>query len=97
MHDDLGPIGTWTFALDAQPAARAPELAAEIEEMGYGAIWVPEAVGRDPKVNAMLIGSATRRVKVCTGIASIDARVPRRDGRRALPRRDLRELVGALG
>lgn len=76
MHDDLGPIGIWTFALDAQPAPRAQELAAEIEEMGFGAIWVPEAVGRDPMVNAMLIGSATRRVKVCTGIASIYARGP---------------------
>jgi len=74
MHEDLGRIGIWTFALDAQPCALAQEMAAEIEQLGFGAIWVPEAVGRDPMVNAYLIGSATERIKVCTGIASIYAR-----------------------
>jgi len=71
---DLGRIGIWTFALDAQPAAAAAEMAAEIEALGFGAIWVPEAVGRDPMVNAMLILGATDRIAACTGIASIYAR-----------------------
>lgn len=71
---DLGRIGIWTFALDGQPAAVAEDMAAEIEALGYGAIWVPEAVGRDPMVNAMLILGATERIVACTGIASIYAR-----------------------
>jgi probable F420-dependent oxidoreductase len=71
---DLGPIGVWTFLLDQQPAARARELAAEIEEMGYGAIWIPEAVGRDALVNSYLLLSGTQRLTVATGIASIYAR-----------------------
>ena len=29
------------------PRRRVGELAAEIEELGYGAIWIPEAVGRE--------------------------------------------------
>jgi len=29
-----------------------PEIAAELEELGYGAIWLPETVGRDPFVLA---------------------------------------------
>jgi len=74
MNDDLGRIGIWTFALDAQPTPLAQDMAAEIEELGYGAIWVPEAVGRDPMVNAFLIAAATQRIKVATGIASIYAR-----------------------
>lgn len=74
MHEDLGRVGIWTFALDAQPTAVAQEMAAEIEALGYGAIWVPEAVGRDPMVNAFLLASATDRIKVATGIASIYAR-----------------------
>ena len=76
MNDDLGRIGIWTFALDAQPTAVAQDMAAEIEALGYGAIWVPEAVGRDPMVNAFLLASATQRITIATGIASIYARGP---------------------
>ncbi len=43
---DLGRIGIWTFALDLRPWPQARDAAAEIESLGYGAIWVPEAVGR---------------------------------------------------
>ena len=74
MNDDLGRLGIWTFALDAQPASVAQEMAAELETLGYGAIWIPEAVGRDPMVNAFLLLSGTERITVATGIASIYAR-----------------------
>ncbi|HZP31473.1 MAG TPA: LLM class F420-dependent oxidoreductase [Acidimicrobiia bacterium] len=73
---DLGRIGIWTFALDRQPAARAQELAAELEELGYGTLWVPDAVGRDPLVNASLLLSGTGQLKVATGIANIYGRDP---------------------
>ena len=43
----LGPIGIWTAQLDHQPAAKAQEAAAELEQLGFGAIWLPEA--RDAK------------------------------------------------
>jgi len=71
---ELGRIGLWTFALDLQPMARAQEAAAELEELGYGALWLPEAVGREPMVSSSLLLSATRRLVVATGIASIHAR-----------------------
>lgn len=71
---DIGPIGAWTFALDQQAAPRAKELAAELEELGYGAIWLPEAVGRDPFVSASILLSGTERIAVATGIATIYAR-----------------------
>jgi probable F420-dependent oxidoreductase len=70
----LGRIGIWTFALDQQPAARAQEAAAEIEALGYGAIWIPEAVGREAFTNAALLLAGTRRIPVATGIANIWAR-----------------------
>jgi probable F420-dependent oxidoreductase len=73
---DIGRVGIWTFQLDLQPMARAQELAAELEELGYGAIWVPEAVSREAVANSALILSATSRITVCTGIASIWARDP---------------------
>ncbi len=73
---DLGRIGIWTGLLDLVPSSRAIELAAEVEEMGYGAIWIPEAVGRDPFVAAALLLQGTSSIKVATGIANIYARDP---------------------
>lgn len=70
----LAPFGLWTFALDRQPWARAAEAAAEIEEMGWGAIWVPEATNRNAMVNATLLLGATRSLVVATGIAPIHNR-----------------------
>jgi probable F420-dependent oxidoreductase len=46
-------------------------LAAELDALGYGAIWLPEAMGRDPMVHATLLLDATERIVLATGIASI--------------------------
>ena len=53
---------------------RAQEAAQELEELGYGCIWVPEAVGREPFASCALLLSATKRIGVATGIASMYAR-----------------------
>jgi probable F420-dependent oxidoreductase len=73
---DLGPLGLWTSVLDQQPAVRARELAAELEEQGWGTVWIPEAVLRDPLVHAALLLDSTDRLVVATGIANIYARTP---------------------
>ncbi len=73
---DLTPIGLWTHALDHLPMGRAREVAAEIEELGYGAIWIPEMAGRDPFVSAALLLEATERIVLATGIANIYSRDP---------------------
>jgi probable F420-dependent oxidoreductase len=70
----LGPVGIWTFAFDQLPATAARDLAAEVEELGFGAIWIPEAVGKDPLVHSALLLGATQRIVLATGIASIYAR-----------------------
>ena len=71
---DIGRVGIWTLQLDGVPAAESQRLAGEIEDMGYGAVWLPEAVGRDVLVNSALILGRTKRIVVGTGIASIWAR-----------------------
>lgn len=71
---DLGRVGIWTFQLDLQPAARAAEAAAELEQLGYGAIWLPEVAGRDPFVSTTLLLGATERMVLATGIAGIYSR-----------------------
>ena len=73
---ELKPIGIWTAQLDHQPAAKAKEAAAELEQLGFGAIWFPESVGREALTHAALLLGATRRIVIATGIANIYARDP---------------------
>src|SRR6266478_2502869 len=68
---NIGRVGIWTFALDLQPARQAQAAAAEIEALGYGAIWIPEALGREAFTNAALLLAGTKRIAVATGIANI--------------------------
>ncbi|MFJ2248795.1 MULTISPECIES: TIGR03620 family F420-dependent LLM class oxidoreductase [unclassified Streptomyces] len=75
-RNELGRVGIWTFAYEGQPAGRVRESAAEIEELGYGAIWFGEAFGRDTVGQAWLLLSATRRISVASGIANIAFRDP---------------------
>lgn len=70
----LGRIGLWTGSLDGVPSAQAQELASEIDELGYGALWFGEAYGREAFTQAATLLSATRRMTIATGIASIYAR-----------------------
>jgi probable F420-dependent oxidoreductase len=70
----LGRVGLWTRQLDAQPVARAQELAAEIEALGYRTLWIPEAVEREVLTHAALLLAATDRLVVATGVARIHAR-----------------------
>lgn len=72
----LGRVGVWTMAFDGQPAARVREAAAEVEDLGYGALWFGEGFGRDTVSQAWLLLSATRRITVAAGIANIAHRNP---------------------
>lgn len=73
---ELKPIGIWTAQLDYQPAAKAKEAAAELEQLGFGAIWFPESVGREAVTQAALLLGVTRQMIIATGIANIYARDP---------------------
>ena len=72
--NSLGKLGIWTFQLDMQPMKEAQKVAAQIEELGFGAVWVPEAVGREPFASCGLLLSATEKLIMATGIASLHAR-----------------------
>jgi probable F420-dependent oxidoreductase len=72
----MGPVGIWTFDLERQPSAKAQEAVAELEELGYGAVWFGEAVGREALTHAGLLLAGSKRIVVATGIANIYARDP---------------------
>ncbi len=77
LRDVLGKVGVWTFALDRQRAQEEREAARRIEALGYPVLWLPEGFrSKDAMAHAGLILSATDRITVATGIASIWARDP---------------------
>jgi probable F420-dependent oxidoreductase len=69
----LGRLGVWTF-LDALPAPEAAAFAKRVERWGYAALWVPEAIGREPFVLLAQLALHTERLVLATGIANIYAR-----------------------
>ena len=73
---DIGRVGIWTGVLDRAPYAQGIEIANEIESLGYGAVWIPEAVGKDPLVACALLLAGTTKLAAATGIANIYARDP---------------------
>lgn len=73
---DLGRVGIWYGGIDALPTPEAQRAAQTVEELGFGALWVAEAVGRDPFVASAVLLSATSTLKLATGIANIYARDP---------------------
>ena len=72
---ELGKIGVWT-GLDALSAAEAKAFAQRVESMGFSALWIPEAVGRDPFSQIGYLAASTKRLIYATGIANIYARDP---------------------
>jgi probable F420-dependent oxidoreductase len=72
----LGAIGIWTGGLDAFTAAQAQQAVAELEELGFGALWFGEAFGREALTTAGLLLAGTKRIVIATGIANIYARDP---------------------
>ncbi len=70
---ELGRVGIWTH-FESTPIDQVPDLAAELEELGYDALWIPEMAGRDPFVTAALLLARTERLIVATGIATIYGR-----------------------
>ena len=73
---DIGRVGIWYGGIDALPAPEARRAAQLVEELGFGALWVAEAVGRDPFVSSALLLSATERLPLATGISNIYVRDP---------------------
>lgn len=77
IAERLGCVGVWSFALQARPAAEERAFVAEVERLGYGAVWVPESVGsKEVFAHASLLLAGGQRIAVASGIANIWARDP---------------------
>jgi probable F420-dependent oxidoreductase len=67
---DLGRLGVWGH-LDSLPAAALGDYAARAESLGFGTLWVPETVGREPFTLLGLLAGQTSSMLLGTSIASI--------------------------
>ncbi|MCW1401975.1 TIGR03620 family F420-dependent LLM class oxidoreductase [Novosphingobium sp. MW5] len=68
---DLGKVGVWSMELRFGDKAEAARGAAEIEALGYGAIWVPGGIGGDITGDLDHLLNATSRIPIATGIINI--------------------------
>nr|WP_240948081.1 LLM class F420-dependent oxidoreductase [Planosporangium mesophilum] len=77
MKQRIGRVGVWTFALGREPASSERAAAAQLEELGYGTLWLGEAPWtKEALVHSALLLEGTRRLVVATGIANIWGRDP---------------------
>ncbi len=73
----LGRVGVWLGRLGWVPASVEREAAAEIEALGYGALWYSEShTNKESLSHAALLLAATSRITIASGIANIYARDP---------------------
>jgi probable F420-dependent oxidoreductase len=69
-----GTVGIWTSTHEVLPPSRSGEISHELEELGYAAMWIPEAWGREAFTSAALLLGSTSSFTIATGIANIWAR-----------------------
>ncbi|MEX1073291.1 MAG: LLM class flavin-dependent oxidoreductase [Chloroflexota bacterium] len=67
---DLGRLGAWGH-LDSLPIEGVRAYARRVDELGYGTLWVPETVGREPFALLGLLAGETSQVRLGTSIVGI--------------------------
>ncbi|WP_327232816.1 LLM class flavin-dependent oxidoreductase [Streptomyces sp. NBC_01317] len=99
---NLGATGVRSLAFTHGDRAEARDAAAELEELGYGAIWLGGSPGGNPRgdlVTAAEVLAATDHVAVATGCVSIWDRTPDElaAAYHALPQGQRKRLLVGLG
>lgn len=77
LRNRIGRIGAWVGNFTMASAAEARPAVAEIDRLGYGALWYPEGLGtRESFTNAALLLAASERMMIASGITNIWGRDP---------------------
>src|SRR4029078_277863 len=67
---DLAGVGVWSSQLRYGDAGEAAEAAAELEELGYTALWIPDVGGPVLDSVGQLLAS-TKQVVIAPGILNL--------------------------
>jgi probable F420-dependent oxidoreductase len=67
---DLGRLGVWGH-LDSLSIDEARAYARRVDELGFGTLWVPETVGREPFTLLGLLAGETSEIQLGTSIVGI--------------------------
>jgi probable F420-dependent oxidoreductase len=98
MTEKLNGLGVWSSELRFGEAAQIVDAAAELEALGYSALWVPDVGGPlFDDLNRLL--QATTTVTIATGILNVWQHEPSDVGRwwHALPEDHRRRLLLGIG
>lgn len=72
---EIGRVGLW-HSFEKVPAANIRSGVAAIEELGFKALWIPEALGREIFSQSTLMLGATSELVIAPGIANLHMRTP---------------------
>lgn len=67
----VGRVGIWSMELRFGDKAEGTEAAQEIEELGYGALWIPGGIDDAVLGDVDRLLGATRRMAIATGIINV--------------------------
>jgi len=70
LRESIGPLGVWGH-LDSLPSTALRPYVSRAASLGYGALWVPETVGREPFALLGALAEAASTMWLGTAIVSI--------------------------
>lgn len=71
MVPNIGKVGVWAMDLRFGDTTAIDKAAAELDELGYGALWIPGGIDDAVLGDVDRLLSATKRIVICTGIINI--------------------------
>ena len=73
---DLGRIGIWSMELRTGSAEAVGDAAAELDDLGYLALWIPGLDGPGTIAQVEVLLGATRRATIATGVLGLWSQPP---------------------
>jgi probable F420-dependent oxidoreductase len=67
----IGRIGIWSMELRFGDSGETAKAAAELDELGYGALWIPGAMGGDLLTALSRLLESTKNITIASGILNI--------------------------
>jgi probable F420-dependent oxidoreductase len=67
----LGAVGVWSMELRFGDKGEAAEAAAELDELGFGALWIPGGIDDAVLGDVERLVAATRTATIATGIVNV--------------------------